>query len=159
MGIQDPSLESKYDCKDSLLATANLTQAIIDQLPQYVEDKATQATVMKDIKRRKDQRWKERRQSILDGLNKDQHLTLELCSEKGASTVLNSLPLKRYGFGLNRRQFIDSLCLRYNLTLDDVPETCACGSPNSINHSLSCKLGGYPYLRHDSLKETLAEIL
>ena len=82
IGIQDPSLESDYDYEDSLLVTANLTQAIIDQLPTYVEDKVTQATIMKDIKRRKDQRWKERRQSILDGLNKDQRLTLELCSEK-----------------------------------------------------------------------------
>ena len=96
---------------------------------------------MKDIKRRKDQRWKERRQRILDELNKDQRLTLELCSEKGASTVLNTLPLKRLGFCLNRRQFIDSLCLRYNLILDDVPETCACGAANSINHSLTSKLG------------------
>ena len=103
--------------------TGHLTQAIIDQLPTYVEDKETQATIMKDIRKRKDQQCKERKQSILEGLNKDQRLTLELCSEKGASTVLNSLPLKRYGFGLNRRQFIDSLCLRYNLILDDMPES------------------------------------
>ena len=55
MGIQDPSLEADFDYKDSKLATANLTQAIIDQLPAYVEDKETQATIMKDIRKRKDQ--------------------------------------------------------------------------------------------------------
>ena len=47
MGIQDPSVESNYDYEDSVYATSNLTQAIIDQLPQYTDDKATLDTIMK----------------------------------------------------------------------------------------------------------------
>ena len=82
LGIHDPSKEANFDYEDSKLATANLKQVIINQLPTYVEDKETQATIMKDIRKRKDQRWKERKQSILAGMNKEQRLTLELCSEK-----------------------------------------------------------------------------
>ena len=60
---------------------------------------------------------------------------------------------------LNKREFIYALCLSYNLGLSDVPNTCSCGTPNSTNHSLPFKLGGYPYMRHYSVKWTIAKFL
>ena len=59
LGIHDPSKETDFDYKDSKLVTANLTQAIFNQLLCYEEDKDAQATVMKEHRRRKDPRWKE----------------------------------------------------------------------------------------------------
>ena len=86
---------------------------------------------------------------------------LELISEKGASCWLTSLPLKEYGFLLNKQEFQDALALRYNIPLStlDRPKLCICGQINSANHCLTCKLGGYVTLRHDSLKKTTAKLL
>ena len=36
---------------------------------------------------------------------------------------------------------------------------CICGEPSTINHCLTCKLGGYVSLRHDSLKGTIGKLL
>ena len=40
-----------------------------------------------------------------------------------------------------------------------MPLHCACGSENSINHSLSCKTGGYTIFRHNMVRDTIADIL
>ena len=39
------------------------------------------------------------------------------------------------------------------------PRLCVCGAPSTINHCLTCKLGGYVSLRHDSLKGTIAKLI
>ena len=41
----------------------------------------------------------------------------------------------------------------------DRPPLCECGKVNNVNHCLTCSLGGYVALRHDSLKRTTAELL
>ena len=41
----------------------------------------------------------------------------------------------------------------------DVPKKCGCGDDYSINHSLTCKLGGYIYLRHNAVRDTAGELL
>jgi hypothetical protein len=86
---------------------------------------------------------------------------LDLLSEKGASSWLTSLPLKEYGFLLNKLEFFDAIALRYNLTLSALnrPKQCVCGESNNINHCLTCKCGGYVSLRHDSLRNTTAKLL
>ena len=55
LGIHDPSKEADFDYEDSKSATANLTQAIFNQLPSYEEDKEAQALIMKETRRKKDQ--------------------------------------------------------------------------------------------------------
>ena len=44
---------------------------------------------------------------------------LKLLSTKGASAWLTTLPLKRHGCWLSKRDFQDALALRYNWSLDD----------------------------------------
>ena len=34
-----------------------------------------------------------------------------------------------------------------------------CGQPYSVNHCLTCKLGGYVILRHNSIRDLFAELL
>ena len=36
--------------------------------------------------------------------------------------------------------------------------TCVCGKPNSADHTLSCSTGGYSILRHDNIRDLMAEI-
>ena len=40
-----------------------------------------------------------------------------------------------------------------------MPLHCACDSENSINHSLSCKTGGYSIFRHNMVRDEIAELL
>ena len=56
-------------------------------------------------------------------------------------------------------KFQDALCMRYDLSLKDVPQKCACGAEYSINHCLSCKRGGYVIIRHNAIRDTIAEVL
>ena len=84
---------------------------------------------------------------------------LELASEKGASSWLSALPLMSLGYCLNKSDFRDSLCLRYGWSISKAPRFCACGKKNSVDHSLSCKKGGYTIFRHNALRDTEADIL
>ncbi|CAH3191579.1 unnamed protein product, partial [Porites evermanni] len=47
--------------------------------------------------------------------------------DKGASSWLNAIPIEEHGLALNKREFRDSLCLRYNLPLPNLPSYCGCG--------------------------------
>ena len=82
-----------------------------------------------------------------------------IASEKGSSSWLSALPLKSLGYCLNKKDFRDSLLLRYNWPIPDVCRHCACGKNNSVDHALTCKKGGYVTFRHDILVETEAELL
>ena len=64
---------------------------------------------------------------------------MEQARDKGASSWLNALPVEEMGFNLNKGEFRDALRLRYNMNLNDLPSTCACGKPFSITHALECK--------------------
>ena len=62
-----------------------------------------------------------------------------IASEKGSSsTWLSALPLRSLGYCLNKKDFLDSLLLRYNWTIPNVARYCSCGAKNSVDHALSC---------------------
>ena len=46
--------------------------------------------------------------------------------DKGASSWLNAMPLADKGLALNKQEFRDSLRLRYDLPLVDLPSHCIC---------------------------------
>ena len=62
--------------------------------------------------------------------------------EKGASSWLIAMPLTDQGLALNKEEFRDSLCLRYDLPLADLPSHCICGDNFTVGHALSSKKGG-----------------
>ncbi|CAH3198934.1 unnamed protein product, partial [Porites evermanni] len=47
--------------------------------------------------------------------------------DKGASSWLNAIPIEEHGLALNKQEFRDSLCLRCNLPLPNLPSYRACG--------------------------------
>ena len=95
----------------------------------------------------------------MEALSPAQQLQLDLASEKGASSWLTALPLQAFGYVLNKQQFTDALALRYNFNIKDSARKCSCGEMNTINHLLVCKRGGYVSLRHNSLRDVIAEML
>ena len=84
---------------------------------------------------------------------------IDLSAEKGASAWLTSLPLADCGFRLNKQQFVDALCMRYDLVLDNTPRRCACGEVYSVNHCLTCKNGGFVNIRHNTVRDTTQALL
>ena len=60
---------------------------------------------------------------------------------------------------MNKTEFQDALCLRYNLEVHGTPKFCACKKPNSVDHALSCLKGGYSVLRHNNVRDTEAALL
>ena len=67
------------------------------------------------------------------------------------------LPLADYGFTLNNEQFWESIHIRYGWEIKNVPTTCVCGSKFTIDHSMSCKKGGFITLRHNNIRDITAK--
>ena len=82
-----------------------------------------------------------------------------MAQEKGSSSWLAALPFERFGFMLHKGAFWDALCLRYGWQLRLMPERCRCGAPFEINHMLVCRHGGYPMIRHNELRDVVADLL
>ena len=60
---------------------------------------------------------------------------------------------------LNKQEFRDSISLRYNWHIDNVPNYCGCGSANNIDHCLTCRHGGYVVMRHNQIRDTIADVM
>ncbi|NRB82009.1 MAG: hypothetical protein HRU38_25715 [Saccharospirillaceae bacterium] len=70
------------------------------------------------------------------------------------------MPIKALGFTLNKIEFQDALCMRFNWPVKGIPSKCGgCGANNCADHALSCKTGGYVAFRHDALRDTEGELL
>ena len=143
------------------MATKPLVDAIYQQCNMYSPDEDYQRETASKIRSSREEFYKQQKEKFASEHSPTFRRQLELLSEKGASCWLTSLPLKDYGFLLNKQEFQDALALRYNLVLRtlDRHKQCFCGQPNTVDHCLTCKLGGYVSLRHDSLKNTTAKLL
>ena len=74
---------------------------------------------------------------------------------------ITSLPLKQMGFNLTKREieFRDGLSLRYDWPTTDIPSTCLCGEPFTIDHAMICMRDGFIIQRHNELWDLEAELL
>ncbi len=84
--------------------------------------------------------------------------SLQFIKEKGSGCWLTALPLKRFGYSLNKIEFRDALYLRYGWEIPNTPFHCACGERNNVNHTLICKKGGYVSMRHNNIRDLNAEL-
>ena len=96
----------------------------------------------RDMRTLKAENTKSKIESIDASLNPELLRLTQQARDKGSSSWLNAIPLKDQGLTLNKQEFRDSLRLQYNLPLQDLPSTCACGEPFNVSHALSCKKGG-----------------
>ena len=82
---------------------------------------------------------KSRMESIDSTLPSDLLRSVNQSRDKGASSWLTAVPLVDQGLVLNKQEFRDSLRLRYNMPLSDLPSKCVCGEKYTVCHALSCK--------------------
>jgi hypothetical protein len=74
-------------------------------------------------------------------------------------TWLNQSPLASLNTALSAQAFRDNLCDRYGLEPFDLPTICdGCGQPTCLQHAKCCKKGGLILLRHNDLRDELADI-
>ena len=85
--------------------------------------------------------------------------TIQLASEKGASSWLNALPLSKHGFDLTKTEFRDGIAPRYNWDAKNTPAICPCGKEFSLIHALHCAKGGYTNLRHKKIRDVFVKLM
>ena len=138
--------------------TLPLTKQIENQLqelplPEDVKEARTSAhTILKSIA-------EEKHTIIISNQSVEMARNLEQLSEPGASSWVGALPLKEQGFSLNKSEFNDALCLRYDKPLKNLPSKCACEKPFTVTHAMNCKRGGFVNARHNSIRNFEAGLL
>ena len=164
LGIHITPSQAEAEFSNSTQATAPLKELILEQrlsidderAGRFISDsKEAKSDVVKK-KRKIQSTEKECARSIIP---ENERRLFDEISSRGASSWLTALPLKEHGFVLNKQQFHDALLLRYNLPFQNTPLSCACGKVNTIEHCLSCALGGYVYMRHNNIRDLTANIL
>ena len=161
LGIQNPVLTADREYKASKLITQQLTEMIFNQDQDLSKlDRPLITKTKAELKLEKEKCYSAEKNRLENLITSDpKRRAFSIASQKGSSSWLSALPLRSLGYCLNKKDFRDSLMLRYNWPIPDVANHCSCGAKNSVNHALSCKKGGYVTFRHDVLVETEAELL
>ena len=92
-------------------------------------------------------------------MNGEQKRINEANQECGLYNWLICLPIKEYGYDLNKEQFWDALRIRYNWALPRLPLECACGNKYSLSHALACKKGRFVSLKHNEIRNITGQFL
>ena len=144
-------------------ASRNITRPLTVQIETQNQNLPSQDDV-KDAKSKTHTHLKnladERHKALLTKQSPEMIRNLEQLSEPGASSWVGALPLKEQGFNLNKSEFNDALCLRYNKQLKNLPSKCPCSNKEfTITHAMNCKKGGFVNARHDSIRNFEARLL
>ena len=137
-----------------------LKKVIIEQnleLPHKITE--TQMRSRNEVRKLKRDQSKQDAERLKQSLSTSLQRSMDLTQEKGASTWLTTLPIREFGFNLHKGAFLDALALRYNWQPSRTPTTCACGRNFSVDHALSCPKGGFPSIRHNEIRDIVANLL
>ena len=160
LGIENPVADALTIYQEARKVTAPLVNLQHDASSSVSTAFALQhqASIVVKVARRKIDT--EQASSLLNSLpqNSPASLALRWSQQSGASTWLSALPLKAYGFNLTKREFHDAMCLRYGWTPANLPSTCVCGQQYNVEHALSCMRGGFISLRHNEVRDVLADL-
>ena len=144
----------------SVLITSNLTNLICDQeMDLSPLNKDAISEVKNQMNRIKEEAFQQEVEIISAEMDTKTKRLLLASREKGASSWLSELPLKKRGHFLNKQKFRDSLCLRYGWPVPGTPLYCGCAKRNTLDHILTCKRGGYVSLRHNILRNVEAKLM
>ena len=154
IGIPDLKRESSEQFNASLSITAPHVNSIVTQSStnparELMEERKHEVNAQRRAAA------KSRIDRIDESLPPDLLQAVQQTRDKGASSWLNAIPIEEHGLPLNTQEFRDSLCLRYNLPLPNIPSYCACGDVYSVNHALTWKKGGFIAQRHDTIRDLL----
>ena len=161
LGIQNPIDVSDHEYTFSKLLTEDLSSAILNQRQSYTPEILKSTENKHLVRRSKNDLHQKAIDTIKQRSTPMEVRNIDLLQEKGASSWLTCLPLESLNFTLNRQEWYDAISARYNLPLvgNPLPEFCACGETNNIDHAVSCKLGGFVCYRHNNVRDYIAHEL
>ena len=142
LGIPNLTTEAPQQYSASKISTKQYAESIKFQSEIMNTNLQLVEELKRDLRTLKAENTKSKIESIDVSLNPELLRLTQQARDKGASSWLNAIPLKDQGLTLNKQKFRDFLRLRYNLPLQDLPSTRACGEPFDVSHGLSCKKGG-----------------
>ena len=159
LGISKPHEECHFEYTASKLMTTELTKAIVDQKEVYAASSTLTSSRREMIKKSKNSNQQANYDAIAERCSTSSKRAILAAREKGASSWLQTLPLQKYGYTLNKEEFRDSVYLRYSWWIPNTPITCGCGKTSDLDHLLTCKLGGYVIMTHNHIRDTIANLL
>ena len=158
LGLANPSSDANLEYTSSVKVTAPFVEQIMSQVHQLPDDSVIRSA-QQEMRAERAKNLEERAERLKDVAPQKTWRALDLATEKGSSMWITSLPLKEMGFNLNKREFRDGLTLRYHWPIADIPSTCLCGEPFTIDHAMVCMRGGFVIQRHNELRGMKAELL
>lgn len=159
MAIDNPVQIADKEYEYSLKVTEQVWQAIISQdMELHINEDDIRNRILY-VQKEKKSNFEQKLTLITSELSEEKKRQLLLLREKGTSAWLTALPLIEHSFVLNKQEFHDGIALRYGLSLQNCPRICVCGTDNTNDHMLICKRGGFVSLRHNTIRDTTAEIL
>ena len=159
LGIPIFSELADREFSNSTILTEQLQKNILSQEPPNNINKEAIKKIKAKIKRDKMELYQQHLNAIKDSLPEDKIKLIEISCEKGASLWLSTLPIKEEGFQIDKQSFWDLIKIRYGHQLTRLPNGCACGSKVDLEHSLSCKKGGFVTVRHNTIRDLTAKML
>jgi hypothetical protein len=159
LGIDVPSSMSQTQYDNSRLVTQQLVEQLKSQSSTSQVDSQVLQAARRKIVSDKAGRNKLLVESIKTELPADRLKVFEFSCEEGASSWLTALPISRHGFMLSKQEFCDALYIRYGFQMRRLPASCVCGAHFSVEHAMTCRVGGYVIRRHNDIRDTLASIL
>ena len=157
LGLVDITQVADIEFSTSMKSTASLSRKIrhqhvvlSDEIPanQIQETLPTKASLYSSLL-----------ESLLTSMSDHQRKAIEVARSDGASIWLSSLPLRSENFHLSKREFFDAVYLRYGWLPNRLPEECVCSKSYSVDHALSCKVGGFIHMRHNDILNITADLL
>ena len=156
LAIDNPVLDSDLHHSTSKRISNSLVHQLLQQDHILNVNRDQQEKVKTTIRKEKEERCKNISTALSSVLPADQQRAMQAAQVKGASFIVTTLPLKRYNFNLSKLEFRDHILMRYKWPIPDLPVTCSCGAPFSVDHSQNCHLGGFINMRHDEMRDLLA---
>ena len=160
MGLINPTMIADQEYKASKEVTKSLTQCLIDQCQEYSDEtEAEQRRAKREARKLKRQKHNSTATELRAILPAHLKYAMDLAQEKGASNWLSALPIEEFGFSLHKGAFRDAIALRYGWQPQNLPTSCSCSKPFSVDHALSCPKGGFPIQRHNEIRDLTGNLL
>ena len=124
LGIPKPNESCNFEYEASVKITRPLSEAIMKQYFYSEQDNVELFTLKQEVKRAKEELLKSTFDLVYAESSTSMKRALDTARHKGASNWLSTLPIEWLGYSLNKQEFRDSLSLRYNWSIENVPKYC-----------------------------------
>ena len=159
LGLNNPVREAVIQFHTSVKVTAPLVKLVLQQSRVYTTEAMAELSEIKSqIRQEKQSELASTEVAELESLPNPLKKAKGLASEMGPSSWLTALPITDHGFRLHKGAFHNTVCLRYNWTPPLLPSSCVCSSSFQVDHTLSCHYGGFPFIRHNELRDLTAHL-